>query len=214
MKPCPEEFVQYMHDYLDGEITRRDEQILKEHLEQCPACQEHMDQLSRSVAFLSSASHIEAPEGFSSRIMASLPKERQSAGLRRWFGRHPMLAAVAMFMLLAGITLFSNFNTSDGQLAVSTQPNLVVEGNKVIVPEGEKVEGDLFVRNGELHIEGEVEGDVTVINGSKYMASTAVVSGRIEEIDRAFEWLWYTLKSGIKEGLSVFEGPKDQDDES
>lgn len=213
MKPCPEEIVQYMHDYLDGEITRRDEQILKEHLEQCPACQEHMDQLSRSVAFLKSASNIEAPEGLSDRIMAALPKERQGAGVRRWFGRHPMLAAAAMFMLLAGLALFSNFNTSDQQLVVSTQPNLVVEGNKVTVPEGETVKGDLVVRNGELHIEGEVEGDVTVINGSKYMASTAVVTGQVEEINRAFEWLWYTIKSGVKEGLTVFEGPDAGDKE-
>ncbi|SIT88123.1 anti-sigma factor family protein [Edaphobacillus lindanitolerans] len=205
MKPCPEDIVRYMHDYLDGEITRRDEQILKEHLEKCPECQQHMDGLSRSVAFLKSAAPIEAPEGLASGIMASLPKERQGAGVRRWFGRHPMLAAVAMFVLLAGAALLSNFNTED-QFAVSRQPNLVVEGNKVTVPEGETVKGDLVVKNGELHIEGEVEGNVMVINGSKYMASTAIVTGQVEEINQAFEWLWYKIKAAVKDSISFFEG--------
>ena len=28
---------------------------------------------------------------------------------------------------------------------------------------------------------------------------TAVVTGQIEEIDEAFEWLWYTIKNSIKD---------------
>ncbi|WP_040225654.1 anti-sigma factor family protein [Bhargavaea cecembensis] len=212
MKPCPEEIVRYMHDYLDGEITRRDEQILKEHLEKCPACQEHMDGLSRSVAFLKSAAPVEAPAGLVSNVMAALPKERQGAGVRRWFGRHPMLAAAAMFILLAGVALLSNFHTED-QFAVSRQPNIVVQGNQVTVPEGETVKGDLVVKNGDLRIEGEVEGNVMVINGSKYMASTAVVTGQIDEINQAFEWLWYKIKAGVKDAVSVFGNDKSDGEE-
>ena len=51
------------------------------------------------------------------------------------------------------------------------------------------------MKNGDIVIEGEVDGNVTVING-QYMASTAVVTGQIEEIDEMFEWLWYKIKDG------------------
>lgn len=87
---------------------------------------------------------------------------------------------------------------------MTKQPNLVVEGQTVIVPEGEVVKGDIVVKNGDLIVEGEVDGNVTVING-QYMASSAVVSGRIEEIDEVFEWLWYTIKNSVKTAMTFEE---------
>jgi len=79
-----------------------------------------------------------------------------------------------------------------------------VDGQTVIVPEGELVKGDIVVKNGDLIVEGEVDGNVTVING-QYMASSAVVSGRIEEIDEVFEWLWYTIKNSVKTAMTFDE---------
>ena len=90
------------------------------------------------------------------------------------------------------------------QFSVTKQPNLIVEGETVLVPAGETVKGDIVVKNGKLRIEGEVDGNVTVINGSKYMASTAVVTGNSEEIDKAFDWLWYKIKKTLK----TFHPPK------
>ena len=55
----------------------------------------------------------------------------------------------------------------------------------MIIPEGEVVKGDVTVRNGKLIIEGEVDGNVTVINGEKYMASAGKVTGDIEEDQRS-----------------------------
>ena len=92
----------------------------------------------------------------------------------------------------------------DQNFSVSKQPNLVVEGQTVIVPEGEVVKGDIVVKNGDLLVEGEVDGNVTIING-QYMASSAVVSGNIEEIDEAFEWLWYTIKNSVKAAMTFEE---------
>ena len=51
-----------------------------------------------------------------------------------------------------------------------------------------------MVRNGKLKIEGEVDGNVTVINGEQYMASAGKVTGDIEEINEVFEWIWYHIK--------------------
>ena len=65
---------------------------------------------------------------------------------------------------------------------------------RLLVPEGEVVKGDVTVRNGKLIIEGEVDGNVTVINGERYMASAGKVTGEIEEINEVFEWIWYHIK--------------------
>ena len=81
----------------------------------------------------------------------------------------------------------------------------MIDGQTVVVPEGIVVEGDLIVRNGDLRVEGEIIGDVTVINGERYMAGAGTITGDIEEIDQAFEWLWYNIKSAFKDLGSFFE---------
>ncbi|RNF38792.1 anti-sigma factor family protein [Planococcus salinus] len=202
MNTCPENIVQWMNDYLDGDIAPADETALKEHLESCSACRKHYQELSKTIAFVQSASHIQPPGDFVQATMARLPKERQRAGFQRWFRQHPLLTAAALFCILMSAMLFSSFN-DEQQFAFTKQPNLVVEGETVVVPEGEVVTGDITVRNGDLRVEGELQGDVTIVNG-KYMASSGVISGEVEEIDQAFEWLWYTIKNGVKDAASIF----------
>ena len=211
MNACPENVLHLMDDYLDGDISQNDERQLKEHLESCSDCRKLYQELSRTIAFVQSASHIQAPADFVQKTMARLPKEKQRAGVQRWFRRHPMLAAAALFCVLMSAALFTNFN-DDQQFAFTKQPNLVVEGQTVIVPEGEKVVGDLTVRNGDLRVEGELEGSVTIVNG-QYMASSGVITGEIEEIDQAFEWLWYTIKNGFKDAAAIFDGDGSQIEE-
>ncbi|MFX3672883.1 MAG: zf-HC2 domain-containing protein [Paenisporosarcina sp.] len=202
MKKCPDHIVHYMHEYLDGEISREHELELKEHLTNCTSCQQHMHELSKVVAFVQSASHITAPNHFVENVTARLPKEPSRAGVKRWFHSHPLLTAAALFMILMSATLFSSFN-EDQQFSFTKKPNIVVEGHTVIVPKGETVKGNLVVKNGDIQIDGVVEGDVTIING-KYMASTANVTGEIKEIDQAFDWLWYKMKDVAKEVPSLF----------
>ena len=60
------------------------------------------------------------------------------------------------------------------------------------------------MKNGDIVVEGEVDGNITVINGS-YMASTAVVTGEVEEIDEMFQWLWYNMKKVTTDFVALFE---------
>ena len=211
MNACPENVLHLMDDYLDGDINPNDERQLREHLESCSDCRKQYQELSRTIAFVQSASHIKAPSDFVQKTMGRLPKERQRAGVQRWFRRHPMLAAAALFCVLMSAVLFTNFN-DDQQFAFTKQPNLVVEGQTVIVPEGQTVVGDLTVRNGDLRVEGELQGDVTIVNG-QYMASSGVITGEIEKIDKAFEWLWYTIKNGFKDAAAIFGADHSQIEE-
>lgn len=203
MVKCPEYIVDYMHEYLDGDISREHEQTLKKHLQSCEDCQKHMHQLSDTVAFIKSASHVTAPPNFQQKVMSDLPGRKHRAGVKKWFRRHPILVAAAVFFLFMGAALIGSY-PNDNQFSVTKQPNLVVQGETVIVPKGEVVKGDIVVKNGTIIIEGEVDGNVTVING-EYMASTAVVTGQVEEIDEVFEWLWYKIKSSAKDFMEIFE---------
>ena len=204
MNNCPDHIVHYMHEHLDGDISREHELELQEHLTSCTACQQHMHELSKVAVFVQSTSHMTAPSGFVEGVIARMPKETSKVGMKRWFHSHPLLTAAALFMILMSASLFSSFN-DDQQFSFTKQPNIVVEGERVIVPAGETVNGDLVVKNGDLQIDGEVNGDVTIINGTQYMASTANVTGDIEEINQVFDWLWYKIKSGTKDIMSLFD---------
>ena len=211
MNTCQESMIHYMHAYLDGDISREDERLLREHLAGCNDCKELMNELKEAVSFIQHASPVKAPEGFVTGVMDRLPKEKSKAGIHRLLRRHPLVAAAAMFIVLMSATLFSSYSNNQ-QFSVTKQPNLVIEGESVIVPAGETVEGDIVVKNGNLRIEGEVDGNVTIINGSKYMASTAIVTGKSEEIDKVFDWLWYRIKSTVKEIIPSSGKDKKEDD--
>ena len=65
------------------------------------------------------------------------------------------------------------------------------------MPEGATVDGDLVVENGEAVVNGEIRGNLTVIDGSVNMASTAKVIGEAREINQALDWIWYKLRSTV-----------------
>ncbi|MGE7604503.1 anti-sigma factor family protein [Peribacillus sp. NPDC097675] len=204
---CHEDIINYMHNYLDEDIRPEHIEILREHLLTCPACRDYFNEMKKAVALVQSTSHIKAPDDFTARVMAQLPKEKKASGAKRWFKSHPFMTAAAMFIVLMTGSIFSTYN-QDEHFSVSKQPNLLVEGETVIVPKGETVEGNVVVQNGDIRIEGEVKGDVTVINGQEYMAKAGNVTGDIEVIDQAFEWIWYKIKDT---GTSLLPSISDED---
>ncbi len=202
MSKCPEHIVQYMHEYLDGDLDKEKEQELKGHLQDCKECHQVFHELEKAIALVQSTSHISAPNDFTQRVMSSLPKEKKTIGWNRWMRAHPLFVAAAIFFILMAGSLFGGWQ--EDKFAFTNQPNLVVVDNTVIVPEGEIVEGDVLVKNGNIRVEGEVRGNVTVINGENYLASAGQITGDIEEIDQLFEWIWFTMKDGFKKAVKVF----------
>ena len=49
------DYVDWMHDYIDGELSREDSVRLKEHMLACLDCCSHFDQLEKTEALLSSS---------------------------------------------------------------------------------------------------------------------------------------------------------------
>ncbi|MCL6573562.1 MAG: anti-sigma factor [Bacillus sp. (in: Bacteria)] len=199
---CPEQIIELMHEYLDEEINPVNEIILREHLKSCKECETIFNELTKTIAFVKSVSRMPAPTDFTANVISRLPKEKKKVGIQRWLKNHPMLSAASLFFILMVGSLFSTWN-QDRDFSVSKQKNLVINNNTVIVSKGEVVMGDVIVHNGELRIEGEIQGDVTVINGERYLASAGHVTGQIEEVNEIFDWIWYHMKRISKEVVEV-----------
>ncbi|WP_312472288.1 anti-sigma-W factor RsiW [Neobacillus sp.] len=206
---CPEQIIELMHEYLDEDIDQEKEQILRDHLQSCKECALIFNELKKTIAFVKSTSHVQAPADFTANVLSRLPKEKKKVWMQRWVKTHPLLAAASLFFILMMGSVFSTWN-QDREFSVSKQKNLVVKNNTVIVPKGETVKGNVIVRNGKLKIEGEIQGDVTVINGEKYLASAGHVTGQIEEVNEVFDWIWYHMKKTAQEVVDIFDQPKSE----
>jgi len=204
---CPEQIIELMHDYLDEELDPEKERALRDHLKSCKECETIFNELKKTDAFVRGISHMQAPPDFTANVLARLPKEKKRIWMQRWFTNHPMLTAASVFIILMMGSLFSTWS-QDQEFSVSKQKNLVVKNNTVIVPKGETVKGDVVVHNGNVRIEGEVQGDVTVINGEKYLASAGHVTGQIEEVNEVFDWIWYHMKRTTHDVLDIFGQPE------
>lgn len=197
MKQCPENIEDYMHDYLDDDINEEHKNVLLLHIEECDECRNIFHDLGKTIALLKS-NHISAPSGFTASVMSNLPKQTRRLNLKKWLQKNPLLIAASLFIILMGSTVFSYWGENE-QFSFSENPDLVVEGQTVIVPKGKTVKGDLVIKNGDIKVEGKVNGDVTVINGHNYLAGAGEVTGKIEEIDQLFEWIWYHIKSTVSD---------------
>jgi anti-sigma factor RsiW len=186
--------VAWMHEYLDGDLGRKQAEMLREHTGRCEACRARLDALANTEAFIRGMPSVKTPENLEARILASLPKPRRSSA--KWLRRHPAVSAAALFL----VVMFSSFITmwnQDKQLSVSGPDleNVEIQGTTVIVPAGKQVSGDLTIVNGSAEVLGEVKGDLTVIDGKVMLASTAHIAGNVEKIDRAVDWAWYKIRS-------------------
>ena len=194
----------WMHDYLDGELPRDDVLQLKTHLLSCPACKARFDQLERTEAFTHKwidqkpASQAERSDELKQRIMAALPVKRSRPSWTGWIRRHPAITVAAVFALVM-LSSFVAMWEQDTELTVrgTDLAEVVIEGDTVTVPAGAHVKGDLTIENGKANVLGDVNGDVTVIEGSLYEASTAHISGKVKKIDQALDWFWYKVSNSI-----------------
>ncbi|WP_028552569.1 zf-HC2 domain-containing protein [Paenibacillus sp. UNC451MF] len=183
-----------MHEYMDGELKGSEAIALKEHLLACPACRERLKQLEKVEALIQAVPQQGVPSGLTERIMRALPPEKRKNPWWQWVRRHPAASVAAVFVLVMMGSFLSLWN-EDTELLVkgSDLQSVVIKGDTVYVPAGKTVAGNLMVENGKLQVDGDIKGNIVIIDGSVVMASTAHISGQITEVDQAFSWLWYKM---------------------
>ncbi|AOZ93399.1 zf-HC2 domain-containing protein [Paenibacillus crassostreae] len=194
--------VSLMHDYLDDDLAKEQNMMLKAHLQSCADCHMRFKELEQTeMALYSLPRHIPtASKELTERILNTLPKHKEPQIWVKWMKRHPAATAAALFLVVMLLSVINVFN-QDSQLVVqgNNLDQIVIEGNTVIVPEGNVVSGDLTIENGKAEIFGDVEGNLTVIDGSLYTASTAQISGQVKSVDQALDWIWFKLSNVFSE---------------
>lgn len=183
-----------IHEYLDGDLTKTEALKLKEHLIACQGCHNTFKQLEKTDALVRMLPSIKVPDTLTAQIMSGLPPMKKKNTWTDWIRRHPAVSVAVVF----GTVMFGSFVSmwdDDQNLMVqgSNLQDVVIQGDTVIVPQGHTVNGDLVVKRGKLKVEGDVTGNVVVIDGSVNLASTAHISGEVKQVDEALSWVWYKL---------------------
>lgn len=189
-----------VHQYLDGDLDKREELKMREHLSICSDCNQHFLELEKAIALVRSLHHLRTSDDFTEKVLSRLPQEKKRRLFSLWMKRHPVLVAASLFFaLMLGSTTFSWYGDREEFQILSNPTHLVPKDGFVHVPEGEVIEGDLIVRHGDIRVDGEVRGDVIAIDGKVLLSSTAHITGETEEINQLLDWVWYKVKTFITE---------------
>lgn len=189
------EAITVMHEHFDGEADAAAASALKTHLQTCPSCRQLFKQMEKTEAMLRVPVRSPPPVGLTASIMSALPQPAKRSRWGRLLKKHPIaVIACALFVML--LAQYTSRAYSDREMVVEgALDQLIISGDTLVVPEGVTVHGNLKVKRGKLQINGKVEGNVTVINGSYNLASTAYISGKVTLIDATVDWLWYRIKN-------------------
>lgn len=188
------EALQWIHEHLDGNLKQAEVLKLKQHLDRCEHCNQLFIELERTEAMVKSMPRHSASDELTDRIMNALPQTPARRLGFDWLRRHPAISVASLFLIVMLSSFLSLWNQDTDMMVKGTDlDQVVIEGNTVRIPIGTTYNGNLVVRGGNVKIDGDVEGDITIVDGSYQMASTAHISGQIQEIDRALSWLWYKV---------------------
>lgn len=189
-----QEALSLMHEYLDGDLDRNAALELKKHLVACPDCNRLFRDMMGTESLIATLPKPAVPDGLSERIMAQIPKPKPTSTWKNWVRRHPAVTAVSLFLIVMAVSLFSLSGQNQGLTIKGDHlDRLVIEGNTVVVPSGYTLEGKLMVKGGNVRIDGDVNGDLVIVDGNYQLASTAQISGQITQIDKTLEWILYQV---------------------
>jgi anti-sigma factor RsiW len=192
------EALPWMHEYLDGDLTGTPLTELKKHLLSCTECNQRYRKMQHTEAMVRSLPQLAAASDLTDRIMASLPKKKRSNSWLQWIKRHPAVSVASMFLFVMLSSSLSLWNL-DTEMVVkgASLEQVVIKGNTVYLPAGHTINGNLMVKRGKIQIDGDVKGNLIVIDGSYNLASTAHISGKIKQVDQALDWLWFEVNQYV-----------------
>jgi anti-sigma factor RsiW len=183
-----------MHEHLDGDLTGPEAVKLKEHLLMCSDCRAMFEQFERTEALVRTLTPASVPDDLTAKIMSGIPAPRRRSAWLRWVRRHPA-ASVAVVFIAVMLGSFASLWNQNTELVVqgADLDQVQINGDTVTVPQGHTVKGNLVVQNGKVQVDGEVTGNLTVIDGSVNMASTAHIAGQITKVNQALDYVWYKV---------------------
>ncbi|GEL77633.1 zf-HC2 domain-containing protein [Tenuibacillus multivorans] len=212
---CNQSSENELHRYLNRELNQEEENQLKRHLMECQNCQEHYRELKRLDGQLNFLPEIDAPDDLKHNIMHQLPQDPKVKKFSKIVREHPFIAAAVVFFIAMFSSTLTQYHTNQ-QIFVSSEEGVIKEGNRVIIPEGEVIEGDFTVKNAELVLEGKIQGNLTLVNSQvvsmhehqdNFLNSVSHhVGGTVTEIDQYFVWVYHKIEHEFK-NIVTFVSP-------
>ena len=83
--------------YIDGDITQKEKEELEEHLKTCISCNRYYEDMLRIHGMLSSEEYLEPREGFTQRVISSLPKKKR---LFSWMPKPALAGLLSIGIIL------------------------------------------------------------------------------------------------------------------
>ncbi len=164
-----------LHQMQDEQLEQRCQQQLQQHLGECGLCRETEASLTKTVALLRAVSVVQAPAGFTADVLQRLPRK-----VGRPMGRLFSVAAVIL-LLLASPIYFSDTLQNPQLICQDRQAVIIHEEGKFVVPADAVVRGNITVYQSDLLVQGQVLGDVQVVDGRFSLLGAGVVSGTVVE---------------------------------
>lgn len=181
-----------MHEFLDGNLQEAEALQLKKHLIACPACNEYFKQLERTEAIVRLLPKSRVPDELTARVMSFIPMQPKRSGWLYLIKTHPAISVASVFLLVMLGSFMSLWNEDKDMVVKGADlDQVIIKDHTVFVPEGHVVNGDLMVQRGNIRVDGSVQGNLVVIDGSYNLASTAHISGQVKMVDQTLEWIWY-----------------------
>jgi anti-sigma factor RsiW len=189
------DMVPLIHAHLDRTLDQAEQGLLQQHLIECQACNTLLDRYEQTEAFIQYMPEPVVSEDLTERIMKALPKQERSVRFKGWVKRHPAVSVAVVFMMVMMSSFLSLWDTEQNLVLKGADlDDIVIEGNTVIIPAGRTVDGDLFVENGQLQVDGVVQGNLTIVDGSVHMASTASIAGQVTSVNQTIDYFWFKVK--------------------
>lgn len=187
--------IDLMHEYLD-DINKKPNNDFEKHINNCKNCNLYYRELKMTENALKQEIHADYSNDIVENVLIKISAKKNKSKIKIYSRKYPAVFAASIFLVLFSISMISYLVPSDELKIVSdSSQEFIVSGNEVIIPVGEDIQGDILIENGILNIQGEVNGNVTVVNGELLMASANNIDGNTNQIDQFFELLWYRIKS-------------------
>lgn len=183
--------VTYMHEYLDGDLSKEQLIELKLHMDDCAGCHDRFEQLHKTLACIAYYPDEDVSEDFCQRIMGNVPKVKMMRRLFSWMKLYPYTSVASMCgLIFFGAWIMSLDMERKLVVKIPNQDSVVINGSHVHIPEQTIIHGDVFVQNGTIQVEGLIEGDLVVMNGEYAIDSPQQIEGEIHQISYPHQrWL-------------------------
>lgn len=115
--------------YLDRELDSSDGRAVERHLDQCPDCRFHYQELERNRDLLAALPRVRLPEGMFDRVITEIqtaaPRTRVLVVPQRggfWSGRRVLAAAAAVVLFCVGALTMLGYYSEEPGLQVAARP--------------------------------------------------------------------------------------------